>query len=638
MFDFVRNNHKLIQVMLALIAVPFAFWGIGSVSQGDRSGAVANVSGQAISQNEFGQALRQQQDQMRGMFGRSYDAERFDTPESRQILLNSMIDSRLIAAEAARGNLTVPDDAVREATLSIPLFHGADGKFSKEAYDNYLRSQGLTQKDFDSRLRSDAALRQLENAIESTDIVPKTSLAHWQAINEQERDVAETVIQPAQFLAQAKVTPEAIKQYYDANNKFFEEPQQVSAEYLVMSLDKLAEQSAVTEDEIKIWYDAHLQQFATPETRQARHILVASPKTASAADRAKARDKAESLLAQVRKNPAAFAELAKKNSDDPGSAAKGGELGEFGHGMMVKPFDDAVFAMKPGEISGVVESDFGYHIIKLDAVKPAATKTLAEVHTEAEREVRKLQAQKKFSELAESFSNLVYDQSDSLQPAADRFKLPIQRTAMFDKRTAATAAPALANEKLLSALFGDDAVKNKHNTEAVETAPNTLVSARVIQSQSARLKTLNEVKDGINLILQTKEASNLARQRAEAVLAELQKGGTANGIADLKWSATKIVSRQNPLDLKPDAISAVFHADTTKLPAYAIAEASAGAQTVYRISAVTQPQIIDTDKRKKRDDQLTATVTRDDYDAYLAALRAKSKVVVNKDSLERKDR
>jgi peptidyl-prolyl cis-trans isomerase D len=636
MFDFVRNNHKLIQVVLALIAVPFAFFGVEFyVRNSDRTAEAASVAGQTITQTEFSQAVRRQQDQLRGMLGRNYDPDRFDTVESRQMLINSLIDNRLIASETVRGHLTVSDDALRDLIMGIPAFV-VDGKFSKDRYQQIATSQNMTPLQFDETLRTDAAQRQLTESIESTDIVSRTALAQWQTINEQERDVEEAQIQPAQFLANAKVTPEAEKEYYDSNGKLFEEPLQVTAEYVVLSADKLAQQVTVTEDQLKAWYDAHLAQLASQEKRQARHILVASPKAAPPADRAKARAKAESLLADVRKSPGSFAEIAKKNSDDPGSAAKGGDLGEFGRGMMVKPFEDTVFNMKPGQISGVVETDFGYHIIKLETVKGA---TFDNMHADIEREVRKQEGQKKFAEVAESFNNLVYDQPDSLQPAVDRFKLPLQRSAMFAKRDAAQAVPALNNDRMLTALFSDDTVKNKHNTEAIETAPYTLISARVVESKPARIRSLGEVKPSIDLILQTKEATSLARQHAEAVLAELKKGGTGEGVTGLKWGPTKIVSRQNPLDLRKDAIDAIFHADATKLPAYAIAEAGqSGVQSVFRIAKVTQAQIIDTDKRKQRDQQLTATMTREDYDAYLAALRAKSKVVVNTAAVDRKDR
>jgi peptidyl-prolyl cis-trans isomerase D len=639
MFEFVRTNTKLIQFILALITVPFAFWGIDSYVRGaDHSRDIATVAGQPITQNEFTQALQRQQDQMRQMFGRGYDANRFDTPESRLTLVNGLVDRRLVMGEAARGNLTLTDDDLRTYLTAIPSFQD-NGKFSPERYEQVVKSQSMTKPEFESAVRGDLVLRQLTDTIENTEIPSKTVISRWQQINEQEREVSEVVFQPAQFLKQVQITPEAIKQYYEANSKTFEAPQTVTAQYLVLSLDTLGAQTQPTEDDLKAWYDAHWTQFVTPEQRQASHILVAVPKTATEAERAAAKAKAEGLLAQVKKNPASFAELAKKNSDDPGSAAKGGDLGLFNRGMMVKPFDDAVFAMKQGEISGIVESDFGYHIIKLTDVKAPDRKSLAEVHAQAEAEVRKQLAQKKFAEAAEGFGNMVYEQADSLQPAADKFKLQIQRTGEFSKRDAPTAVPALNNQKLLDALFSDDAIKNKRNTEAVETSPNTLVSARVVQSNPAHLRTLGEVEPTIRLILQTKEASLQAHARAAIAQKELAKGGDAAAAAnaDLKWSAPKTVSRQTPLDLKPDEIKAVFATDVSKLPAYAIADAGEAAYALYRISAVNQPQVFLADKRKKREDELAASLTRGDFDGYLAALRAKTKVTVNKDALARKD-
>ena len=634
MFDFVRNNHRLIQIMLALIAVPFAFWGVDSYVRGtDQTREIANVGGQSINQGEFNQALRDQQEQMRGMLGRAYDADKFDTAESRQVLVNSLIDRRLVAAQAAQGNLTLSDAELRDTILAIQPFQD-NGKFSKERYEQGIRGQGMTTPVFESRLRSDLVLRQLTGAIESTTIPSKASLLRWQALNEQEREVYEQVFQPAQFLQEAQVSPEAIKEYYEANKKTFESAPRLSADYLVLSIDKLAEQIRPGDDDIKSWYDGHQAQYLIPEQRQASHVLIAAAKSAPPAEREKARLKADEVLALAKKNPAGFADLAKKNSQDPGSAAKGGDLGMFSRGMMVKPFEDAAYALREGEISAVVESDFGYHIIKLVKINPAGGKTLPEVRSEIERELRKQMAQKKFTEIAEAFSNLVYEQSDSLQPAAERFKLTIQHTTSFSKREAATVAPALNNDKLLIALFADDAVKNKRNTEAIETAANTLVAARVVAFEPAKTKSLGESEPAIALILRTREAGSLARKRAEAAIAELNKGGDAG----IQWSAAKIVSRQNPLDLPPQAVTAILRADAAKLPAYATAEIADAAHAVYRIAAVRQPQIADADKRRQRDNALMETFSRNDFESYVAALRGKTKIEISKQNLERKER
>jgi peptidyl-prolyl cis-trans isomerase D len=634
MFEFVRSHHRLIQIVLALIAVPFAFWGVDSyVRSTDHSREIASVGGQPINQIEFNQALRDQQEQMRSMFGRAFDPDKFDTAESRQALIDQLIDRHLLATETARGNLTITDEELRDTILAIAAFQDA-GKFSKERYEQAVRAQGMSPAMFESRLRGDLTLRQLTGAMESSGMLSRTALARWQRINEEEREVEEYVLQPGQFLSDAQVTPDAVKKYYEENKKTFEVPQQVSAEYLALSLDKLAEQTVVSEDDLKAWYDGHQAQYRTPEQRQASHILIGVPKGAPDAERARAKKRAEELLVQVKKNPAGFADLAGRNSQDPGSAAKGGDLGLFSRGMMVKSFDDAAFALKEGEISGVVESDFGFHIIKLARIQPEGGRPFAEVSGEIERELRKQQAQKKFAEIAETFSNLVYEQADSLQPAADRLKLRIQRTTLFSKRNAAEVAPALNNEKLLNALFSDDAIKNKRNTEAVETAPNTLVAARVIEFQPAKIKELAEVEAAIGLILRTREAARLALKRAGEILAELRKGGNA----DVKWAVPKVVSLQNPQGLVAEALSAVFKADVAKLPAFTMAEVSGSAQAIYRIARINQPQVVDADKRKAREQQLYGTFGQTESDAFLASLREKSTVVVNKESLERKER
>jgi peptidyl-prolyl cis-trans isomerase D len=633
MFDYVRSHQKLIQIVLGIITVPFAFWGIDSYVRGaSTSNTVAKVGSQVISQGEFEQALNAQMSRLQGMLGKNFDREKFDTPESRQTLINSLVERRLVVGEAARGNLTVSTGALQDAILGIDAFQD-NGKFSSLRYEAIARQQGVSKAGLDELIRSDLTVRQLTDTIDGTEIPSKTVIARWQALNEQEREVSQAVFSPVQFLAQAQVTPEQVKKYYDENGKTFEAPQEVSAEYVVLSLDKLSADIQVSEDEVSAYYQANQKQYAVPEQREASHILIAAGKAAPAADRAKARARAEELLAEVRKNPASFAELAKKNSQDPGSAAKGGDLGVFSRGMMVKPFDDTVFSMKEGEISPVVETDFGYHVIKLNKIRAAGVKPLAEARADIEHALRTQKAQKKFDDAAEAFSNLVYEQADSLKPAADKFGLPIQRTAMFAKRDAVTAAPALNNEKLLNALFSDDAIKAKHNTEAVETAPHTLVSARVVQSTPARVRTMVEMAAAIEQILSTKEAGKLALKKAEATLAELQKGGNP----DVKWSPSKVVSRANPLDLKPDSISAIFRVDAAKLPGYAMAELPESAQVLYRVSAVRSPLLADTDKRKQRELQLGQTMTRENFDTYVAALKAKTKIDVNQQILLRKE-
>jgi peptidyl-prolyl cis-trans isomerase D len=288
------------------------------------------------------------------------------------------------------------------------------------------------------------------------------------------------------------------------------------------------------------------------EQRRASHILV------------KTEEEAAKLAAETRKNPARFAELAKQHSQDHGSAASGGDLGFFGRGMMVPAFEDAAFRMKEGEISAPVKSDFGWHVIRLTGVQPAKVRPLAEVRAELATELARQQGTRRFAEAAEAFSNMVYEQSDSLKPAAERFKLPLQTSGWISRAVPAPEAGALASPKLQGALFSDDAVRARRNTDAIEVAPNVLVAARVVEHQPESQKKLEEVRAEIERRLRAQEAARLAQQAGEAKLAELRKGGKA----ELDWAAAKAVSRRSPQGVPAGALREIMAAEPAGLPAY----------------------------------------------------------------------
>ena len=429
------------------------------------------------------------------------------------------------------------------------------------------------------------------------------------------------------YLSQVKLADDAAKKFYDENAKQFELPEQARAEYVVLSVEAIGAQLAVTDDEIRAWYDSHKDRYQQPEERRASHILIASEKLG----KGKAKAKAEELLDEIRKSPAAFADLAKKNSDDPGSAAKGGDLGFFGRGMMVKPFEDAAFALKEGEISGVVESDFGFHIIKLTGIHAAKEKPLAEVKGEIEAELKKTAAARKFAEAAEAFSNMVYEQPDSLKPVAEKFKLTINQSGWIGRQAIPTNGP-LANEKVLTALFSEDSVKNRRNTEAVEIGQNTLVAARIIDYKPAALQPFDGVKASIETLLKNKEAQQLASKDGEARLEALKKGEDK-----LNWAAAKTVSRLDSRALPPQAARAVFRMDADKLPAYTGVELPGSGYALFKLNKVMAGEALDDAKKQGMLRQLGSLVAQEETQLYLAALRNRYKVEVNQAALLTKE-
>jgi len=633
MFDAVRNNKRIVQVFLGLITLPFAFWGVDSYVRNSGAGSdLASVGDSKISVQQFEQAWRERQDQLRQQLGANFQPEKMNTPEVKLGVLNSLVDQRLLLLEANKNRLQTSDAALRDVISKIPALQ-ENGQFSLARYESALRAQGLSQPQFEAKLRQDLTLQQLLAAVGDTAFVSDTQAEAMLRLQSEERQFAEFRIAPDQFADKVKIEPSAVEKYYADNKARFEVPEQVKAEYVVLSLDALLAQTAVSDAEVKAWYASHQDRYLQPEERRASHILVL---TKPGEDKVKAKAKAEEIVKEVHQAPTKFGELAKQYSQDPGSAQKGGDLGYFARGMMVKAFEDTVFKQKEGEVSGIVESEFGYHIIKLTGVKPGKLRSLDEARPEIEAELKQQNASRKFAEAAEGFNNAVYEQSDSLQPVAEKFKIKVQQSEWVPRNRSAKELAALgplANEKILTALFADEAVKNKRNTEAVEVAPNTLLAARVLEHAPAASKPFATVKADIEKFLRAQEAAALAKSSGEAKLVELQKEGSDK----IAWAPAKTISRLQGRQFPPAMMQAIFKTDVDKLPAYVGAEAD-GSYMLYKIVKVSEPDKIDADQRRALQREYGAIVAQEDLAAYLAGLRTRYKVVINKSALEAKDR
>ncbi|MCP5268618.1 MAG: SurA N-terminal domain-containing protein [Zoogloeaceae bacterium] len=637
MFDAVRNNKKIVQGILALIILPFAFWGVESYVSGVGPGNdVATVGESKISTYQFEQAWREQMDRMRQQLGANFKQELFDTPEARMAVVNSLVDQRLLMLEALKGHLGASNALLVEVIGSMPALQ-EDGKFSQSRYEAALRAQGMTPEQFEAQLRQDLTMQQLVGAFTDAGIVAQASAEMLLKIKSEERKVSELRLTPDQFVGEVKLEANAARKYYDENQKVFQTPELVWAEYVSLSLEGLLAQVSVSEAEVKQWYESHKQSYQQPEERRASHILITVDASASESDKAKAKSKAEALLAEVQKSPARFSELAKANSQDPGSAANGGDLGFFGRGMMVPPFEQAVFALQQDEISALVQSDFGFHIIKLTGIKPGKQKSLDEVRAEIEGELKRQAAQRRFAEAAEAFTNIVYEQPDSLAPVAEKFKLKIQKSEPIPKNPPTQVLSALGplgNEKILTALFSEDAIKLKRNTDAVEVAQNTLVSARVAEHQPAAVRPFESVSAEIEQMLKIKEAAALAKLRGEAKLAELMAGQDKTN-----WIQAKTVTRQGRQQLSAAALQTIFRADTEKLPSYAGVELpEGGGYAIFKIISVKALEKIDENKLQALQESYAAMVAREDFAAYLSGLRQRYKVEINKSVVNAKER
>ncbi|PLP97007.1 SurA N-terminal domain-containing protein [Cupriavidus pauculus] len=630
MLDFVRNNRRLMLLLLLVLVFPsFVFFGVESYSRFmDSSHDAAKVDGRTITVQEVDNVVRDQTERMRQMLGSNYDPRMFEGAAARQSVLDQLILQRVVADATAKKNLTVSNEQLRQAIESIPAIaqlRGPDGKFDEKAYIQLLAQQGMTPEQLDARMRFELATQQLGGAVGTTAFVPKSLLDRLIAIRDQQRDVQAMLIKPADFTSKVTADAAALKAYYESHQSAYTTPEQAKVEYVVLSGDAMAASQTVTPEELKSFYDSNAQRFRTEEQRRASHILITVPKDAKDADRKAAKDKAEKLLEDVRKHPETFADVAKKNSQDPGSAEKGGDLGFMGRGALVKPFEDAMYALKDGQISDLVETDYGYHIIKLTGIKPAATQPLDEVRPELEAELKKQLASKAYTEQADAFGNTVYEQSDSLKPAADKFKLTIQTADNVTRQPnpALGKDNPLNNDKVLKALFSDDTIKNKRNTEAIQVGPTTLVAARIVDYRPATARKFEDVEAQVRQAYVAQQAAELARKDGEAKLEALKKADSANG-----FGSTLTVSRAKADNLSPKAVDAIMRADATKLPSVVGVDLGADGYAIYRITKVSTPAEANAGQRQADAQQLSQLAGQTELAAYYESLKAQAKVKI----------
>ncbi len=633
MFDLVKKSKIVVGIILGLLAIPFAFFGVDFYFRGgDTVDSVAQVGRVPITSREFAEALQVQQDQIRQQLQGRADPALLDSPQLRERVLDRLVDERVAYATAIKRGIIVSSAELQAVIAATPNFreNSGEGAFSRPLYEAQLRTWRTSEAAYEDLLRRNLILGRLAGTLPATGFVPAAVVERLYRIGQQAREVSQVVLAPAQFAAGAKVERSEAEAFYEANKASFMLPEKVRVEYLILSLDSIQKQVKVSPEEVKQYFEERRKQFEAAEERRARHILITTPPNASAEQKAKARARAAEMLAQAQQAPKRFAELAKENSEDPGSAAEGGDLGFFARGRMVKPFDDAVFALKQGEIAGPIETQYGYHVILLEEIKAPTGPRFETVAREVEAELIQAQASRRFAEEAESFSNLVYEQPDSLQPAVEQFKLELQRSGWITREGGADD-PLLSNEKFLRVLFTDDVVKDRRNSEAVEVMPNMIVSARVIEHELARQRPFADVQAQIAGRLAQEKAAKLAFEEGEARLARLKRG---EAVA-MAWSAPQMVTRERRAGLHDEGVRAVFGAGTAKLPAYAGVAAPDGRYVLYRISKVVDAAAVDAQMRSGLARQIERIAAQEVAAAALQSWRKAADVKINRKAIDK---
>ena len=615
---------KAAQVILALVLIPFALFGIDSyLNQAGNNLSIAKVDGYKIALPEYNRAIENVRNRMMSE-GKKVDPAMFDSFEFKESVVDGLITKQLINNDIKKSQFKITDQQLSQYIIGMPDFQ-KDGKFSQELYDKVLQNNQLNPKKFEESIRNDLLIQQVRDGLQKLTFIPPNNLTETLKATSQQREVTVAEFKTKEYMAKANISEKDMQAFYDQNKSKFLAPEQVKAEFVVFSLTSILPSIAVSEDEVKAFYKTNADKYQNQQQREASHILIAASKNAAPAEKAKAKAKAEDVLGQIKKNPKQFEELATKYSQDPESAKKGGDLGAFGRGMMVKPFDDAVFSMKVNEISGIVESDFGYHIIKLtkvmgegggfDAIKP-----------QIKAELIYQKAQDKYAALAEDFSNKVYEQSSSLDVVSKKFNLPIQKTDWISRNE---SDKFFKNEALMNALYSKESIKDRRNTEAIEVTPNNLISARVVDYKAQSTKPFAEVKKSIEDYLKFEAAKKLVATEGEAALKSV-----ADASRKIDWQATVLVDRKNTKGLSQAVTNHAYKMPTDKLPSYSGFVDGNNGYVIVKVSKVAFPNDDNEENKKEFASSYTEALSSEYLSAYLKGLKAKSSVSVNQKFFE----
>ena len=624
MFDSIRNHKKYLMGFLMILIIPsFVLFGIqGFTKFNERGEPVASVDGQDITKTEWDQAHQAESQRLREAMP-TIDAKLLDSDQARYATLERMVRERVLATAAQKFNLYTSDQRLAnelQGNQMIAALRKPDGTLDVEAYRQLVGRQGMTPEMFEARVRTDLSQQQVVQGIQGSGFAPGALAEVSLNAFFERREVRVARFAASDFAARVSPSDAEIETFYNANPALFQAPEQADVEYLVLDAAALQQSIVLAEADVRAYYDQNASRLSGDEERRASHILLSVPAGASAADKDKVRERAAALLAQVRQAPQTFAAVAKANSQDPGSAANGGDLDFFARGAMVKPFEDVVFSLAKGGISDLVETEFGFHIIQLTDIKAPKQRSFDEMRAEIEASLKKEQAQKQFAENAEAFSNMVYEQADSLKPAADRFKLTL-RTAKGLTRQPRPDAGVLANERLLGAIFAPDSIEKKRNTEAVETASGQLASARVVQYTAARTQPLSEVRDRVRALLVAQRSAELAKSEGMKQLDAWKAGGEATGLA-----AVLTVSRDKAQGLAQPVLNAALSADPRALPAWVGVDLGDQGYAVVKVDKVLPRETRDAPVLAQEVQQYSQWWASAESQAYYEALKERFKV------------
>jgi len=636
MLGYIRESVQgwIAWAIVILLIIPFALWGINQYFGNGGSLNVASVNGEEISQKAYQREFYLQRDRMREMLGAQFNASLFDD-QIKKKALDDMINREVLIQNADANGYRISDDFLIKTIQTFEAFQ-VDGKFSNEVYKQALSAQGESPATFEYRMHRAILSQQLYSGLAATSLVTQHDIDYILKLQEQTRNIGYLVLKADNYKKEEDASEDAIKEYYDKNNDRFMTPDMVSLQYLELNAKELTSDAQPTEEELHQFYEERSNLYVIPEERRTRHILLTLEPGASQEKIEETRKKAEELRKQILAG-ADFEKLAKENSEDPGSAKLGGDIGFFGKNSLDPAYEDAMFKLKVGEVSEPVLTSFGFHIIKLEEIRPEKVKPFEEVKQNLVAEYQQGVADRKFFELSDKLTNRAYEVPDTLEDAAGATGLEIKTTGLFPR----AGGPGIAsNPKVTAAAFSDEVLKQGYNSEPIELGEHHVVVIRVKDRQDAKLKTLDEVKAQIKKELIDQKARERAEKTGTNIIEQLVKGEAtpeaAAKIANTEWKQGGELKRTDrTIDAKIVQQAFKLQKPAAGKSSFGGIELASGDYAVLGVSKVTDgdPSKIEEAKRTALSKNLTGIRGETAFGSFLQSLKDSASIVIQQDNL-----
>ncbi|MET0089224.1 MAG: SurA N-terminal domain-containing protein [Candidatus Thiodiazotropha sp.] len=611
--------------IVILITIPFALWGIQSYLGIGSEPLAASVNGVEITERNLDSQFQRFRQQLRDQLGAAYRPELFDDARLRKQVLNRMIDEEVLRQASEKMGLRAGKPLVQAAILGMPAFQ-KDGRFDQETYERAVRLQGFSAAGFEERIRNVLVSEQLSQAVGAGTFVTRHELEQNARLQNQTREVSYFVIPAADFKVDGSLSDEEIQSYYTDHQEDYRAPEKVKLEYILLDATSAGATVEVSDDLLRGFYDTHLEQFGVPEERRASHILLTLSRDADEADEKAVLEKLQAIKGRLDQGES-FADLAKEFSQDPGSAAEGGDLGFFGKGIMDPVFEGSVFSLQEGQVSEPVRSSFGYHLIKLTGIKPGTVKSFEEARDDADKGYRKSEGERRYFELAEELANLSYEQPNSLDTAAETLGLTIQQSDWLTRDEPASGD--LTNPKVLNAAFSEDVLKEQHNSDLIELDGTRSIVVRVTDHRESTIQPLDEVRDLVIETLRSQKAQQQAEAEAQKRLEEIKSGSPLMQVAGNYPVTGPATVTRNDRSLSPVLSSAVFRAvkpaEDASTPS--MVSLPQGDQAVFSLTKVTEGSL-ESNQDQNLENNIQRMMTRSYYDRVVADLKSRADIEI----------